>query len=169
MGLDSRFTSTGRGGNNRLAVTPIMVGILSGPLLGRGRYSVGLIVSACDMDMNLGPDTSRGLEGVPGDSGRRRGLGSLGGLGGESEVLLFFGRVLSIKIGGGPLFLGWGFAGGGCFGASGAGVEAFFFRFGADFCFILGKSFTRAMSMPLSRQGSRQASTRILTKTQKGI
>lgn len=121
------------------------------------------------MDMNLGPDTSRGLEGVPGDSGRRRGLGSLGGLGGESEVLFFFGRVLSIKIGGGPLFLGWGFAGGGCFGASDAGVEAFFFRFGADFCFILGKSFTRAMSMPLSRQGSRQASTRILTKTQKGI
>lgn len=89
------------------------------------------------MDMNLGPDTSRGFEGVPGDSGRRRGLGSLGGLGGESEVLLFFDRVLSIKIGGGPLFLGWGFAGGCGFWASGAGVEAFFLRFGVAFCFIL--------------------------------
>lgn len=116
------------------------------------------------MDINLGPDTSRGLDGVPGDSGRRRGLGSLGG---DSEVPFFFDRVLSIKMGGGPLFLGWGFAGGGSWGVSGAGVEAFFFRFGADFCFILELGVTRAMSMLLSHQGPRQASTRILTKTQK--
>lgn len=79
------------------------------------------------MDINLGPDTSRGLDGVPGDSGRRRGLGSLGGLGGDSEMPFFFDRVLSIKMGGGPLFLGWGFAGSGSWGASGAGVETFFF------------------------------------------